>query len=294
VGVDSAARDDVAMEADVDAAAGGAAGPTSMTVCGLWVVEGGAGDGGGGTVASSAVGDVTAAGDGAAAEDCAGDGCSAGENGAADDGCAIGEACGVAASVAGDGDEAASAARNEESSAAERGTEGDNFAAVDGCIEADDVGGASAAIFGVASAEGMPVGDPPMAVDAGFADAASVDEVVLAVDATADMPTGGGTPALVANRLTADAGLAASFAAVGGAFNGAAADAGIDDSVIAEDASGRISSGPCDDSAGVASAGPCSADTCASRDFPTGNCAVDGRGDWFIGPEAACIGISRA
>jgi len=255
-GVDSAAGDDVAMEAGVDAAAGdeSAAGPTSMTVCGLWVVEGGAGDGGGDTVASSAVGDVTPTGDGAAADDCAGDGCSGGENGAAPDGCAIGEACGVAESVAGDDDEAASAARNEESSAAERGTEGDNFAAGDGCIEADDAGGASAsgasaAIFGVASAEGMPAGDPAMAVDAAFADTAFADEVVLAevvlaVDATADMPTGGGTPALVANRLTTDAGLSASFAA--GACNGAAADAGIDDSVIAEDASGRISSGPFD------------------------------------------------
>jgi hypothetical protein len=146
----------------------------------------------------------------------------------------------------------------------------------------------------------MPVGDPAMAVDAAFADAAFVDEVVsaevvLAVDAPADMPTGGGTPALVANRFTADAGLSASFAAACGAFNGAAADAGIDDSVIAEDASGRISSGPCDaSSAGAASAGPCSADTCASSDFPAGSCALDGRGDWFIGPEAACIGISPA
>ena len=242
------------MEAGVDTAAGdeSAAGPTSMTVCGLWVVEGGAGDGGGGTVASSAVGDVTAAGDAAAADDCACDGCSAGENVAAADGCAIGEACGE--SVVGDDDEAASAARNEESSAAERGAEGDNCAAGDGCSEADDAGGASpsrasAGIFGVASPEGMPVDDPAMAVDAAFADAAFVDEVVsaevvLAVDATADMPTGGGTPALVANRLTADAGLSASFAAACGAFNGAAADAGIDDSVIPEDASGRISSGP--------------------------------------------------
>jgi hypothetical protein len=241
------AGDDVAMEAGVDAAAADklAAGPTSMTVCGLWVVEGGAGDGG--AVASSAVGDVTAAGDAAAADDCACDGCSAGENGTAADGCAIGEVC--RESVAGDDDEAASAARNEESSAAERGTEGDDCAAGDGCIEADDTGGASAAIFGVASAEGMPVGDPAMP-DA-FADAAFVDEVVsaevvLAVDATADMPAVGGTPALVAYRLTADAGLAASFAAVCGAFNGAAADDGIDDSVIPEDASGRISSGPCD------------------------------------------------
>src|SRR5690349_13479212 len=104
------------MEAGVDAAAGdkSAVGPTSMTVCGLWVVEGGAGDGG--AAASSAVGDVTAAGDAAAAEDCARDGCSAGENVAAADGCRIGEACSVAESVAGDGDEAASAARNEESS----------------------------------------------------------------------------------------------------------------------------------------------------------------------------------
>src|SRR6266851_5234112 len=224
VRVDPAAGDDVAMEAGVDAAAGdkSAAGPTSMTVCGLWVVEGGAGDGGGDAVASSAVGDVTAAGDAAAADDCAGDGCSAGENGAAADGCAIGEACGVAERVAGDGDEAASAARNEESSAAERrGTEGDDCAAGDGCIEVDDSGGvsasgASAATFGVASAEGTPGGDPAMAVDAAFADAAFVDEVVsaevvLAVDATADMPADGGTPALVAYRLTADAGLAASF-----------------------------------------------------------------------------------
>src|SRR5216683_7082321 len=216
VRVDPAAGDDVAIEAGVDAAAGdeSAAGPTSMTVCGLWVVEGGAGDGGGGTVASSAVGDVTAAGDAAAADDCAGDGCSAGENGAAADGCAIGEACGE--SVVGDDDEAASAARNEDSSAAERGTEGDNFAADDGCSEADDTGGASAATFGVASAEGMPVDDPAMPVDAAFADAAFVDEVVLAevvlaVDATADMPAVGGTPALVAYRLTTDAGLAASF-----------------------------------------------------------------------------------
>jgi len=60
------------MEAGVDAAAGdkSAAGPTSMTVCGLWVVEVDAdgGDSGGGTVASSAVGDVTPAGDGAAAD----------------------------------------------------------------------------------------------------------------------------------------------------------------------------------------------------------------------------------
>ena len=248
--VDPAAGDDVAIEAGADAAAGdeSAAGPTSMTVCGLWVVEGGAGDGGGGTVASSAVGDVTAAGDAAAADDCAGDGCSAGENGAAADGCAIGEACGE--SVVGDDDEAASAARNEESSAAERGAEGDNCAAGDGCSEADDTGGASAAIFGVASAEGMPVDDPAMPVDAAFADAAFVDEVVLAevvlaVDATADMPPGGGTPALVAIRLTADAGSPSSLA-LGGAFNGAAADDGIDDSVIPEDASGRISSGPCD------------------------------------------------
>src|SRR5216683_5357326 len=180
VRVDPAAGDDVAMEAGVDAAAGdkSAAGPTSMTVCGLWMVEGGAGDGGGDAVASSAMGDVTAAGDAAAADDCACDGCSAGENGAAADGCAIGGVCGVAERVAGDDDEAASAARNEESSAAERGTEGDNFAAGDGCIEADDTGGASAAIFGVASAEGMPVGDPAMP-DA-FADAAFVDEVVLA------------------------------------------------------------------------------------------------------------------
>jgi hypothetical protein len=87
-GVDSAARDDDATEAGVDAAAGdkSAAGPTNMTVCGLWVVEGGAGDGGGDTVALSAVGDVTAAGDGAAADDCAGDGCAAGENRAAADG----------------------------------------------------------------------------------------------------------------------------------------------------------------------------------------------------------------
>jgi hypothetical protein len=291
------------MEAGVDAAAGdkSAAGPTSMTVCGLWVVEGGAGDGGGDAVASSAVGDVTAAGDAAAAEDSAGDGCSAGENGAAADGCAIGEACGE--SVVGDDDEAASAARNEESSAAERGTEGDDCAAGDGCIEVDDSGGvsascASAATFGVASAECVPVGDPAMAVDAASADAAFLDEVVLAV--AADMPADGGTSALVANRLTADLGSAASFAALGGAFNGAAADAGIDDSVIPEVRSGRISSGrissaPCDDSsAGVGSAGPCSADTCASGDFPAGSCALDGRGDWFIGPEAACIGISRA
>ena len=251
--VDPAAGDDVAIEAGADAAAGdeSAAGPTSMTVCGLWVVEGGAGDGGGGTVASSAVGDVTAAGDAAAADDCAGDGCSAGENGAAADGCAIGEACGE--SVVGDDDEAASAARNEESSAAERGAEGDNCAAGDGCSEADDAGGASpsrasAGIFGVASPEGMPVDDPAMAVDAAFADAAFVDEVVsaevvLAVDATADLPADGGTPALVAYRLTADAGSPSSLA-LGGAFNGAAADDGIDDSVIPEDPSGRISSGP--------------------------------------------------
>jgi hypothetical protein len=252
VRVDPAAGDDVAMEAGVDAAAGdkSAAGPTSMTVCGLWVVEGGAGDGGGDAVASSAVGDVTAAGDAAAADDCACDGCSAGENVAAADGCPIGEACGVAESVAGDGDEAASAARNEESSAAERGTEGDDCAAGDGCIEVDDSGGvsasgASAATFGVARAECVPVGDPAMAVDAAFADAAFVDEVLLAVDATADMPAGGGTPALVAIRLTADAGSPSSLA-LGGAFNGAAADDGIDDSVIPEDPSGRISSGPCD------------------------------------------------
>ena len=241
VGVDSAPGDDVAREAGVDTAAGdeSAAGPTSMTVCGLWVVEGGAGDGGGDAIASSAVGDVIAAGGGAAA-----------------DGCAIGEASGVTESAAADSDEAASAARNEESSVAERGTEGDNSAAGDGSIEVDDPGGASASrasagFFGVASLEGMPVDDPAMAVDPAFADAAFVDEVVstevaLAVDATADMPTGGGTPALVANRLTADAGLSASFAAVCGAFNGAAADAGIDDSVIPEDASGRISPGPCD------------------------------------------------
>jgi hypothetical protein len=262
MGVDSAARDGGAMDAGVDGAAGdkAAAGPTSMTVCGLWVVEGGAGDGGGGAVASAAVGDVTAAGDGAAADDRAGDGRSAGENGATADGCAIGEACGVTGNVtervAGEGDEAVSAACSEESSAAELGTEVDNLASGDGCIEGDDSGsalagdrsasGASAAIFGVGSAEGMPVGDPAMAVDAAFADAAFVDEVLLAVDATADMPTSGGTLALVANRLTTDAGLAASFAAVCGAFNGAAADAGIDDSVIAEDASGRISSGPRD------------------------------------------------
>jgi hypothetical protein len=250
VRVDPAAGDDVAMEAGVDAAAGdkSAAGTTSMTVCGLWVVEGGAGDGGGDAVASSAVGDVTAAGDAAAAQDSAGDGCSAGENGAAADGCAIGEACGE--SVVGDDDEAASAARNEESSAAERGTEGDDCAAGDGCIEVDDSGGvsasgASAATFGVASAEGTPGGDPAMAVDAAFADAAFVDEVLLAVDTTADMPAGGGTPALVAIRLTADAGSPSSLA-LGGAFNGAAADDGIDDSVIPEDPSGRISSGPCD------------------------------------------------
>src|SRR5713101_3297351 len=160
----------------------------------------------------------TAAGDAAAADDCACDGCSAVENGAVADGCAIGEACGE--SVVGDDDEAASAARNEDSSAAERGTEGDNFAADDRCSEADDTGGASAAIFGVASAEGTPGGDPAMAVDAGFADAAFVD-------ATADMPAGGGTSALVAIRLTADAGSPSSLA-LGGAFNGAAADAGID------------------------------------------------------------------
>lgn len=210
-----------------------------------------AGDRGGGTVASSAAEGATAAAVGSAtADDCEGDGCSAGDGDAADSGFVVGEACGVAESVTGDGDEAALAARNEESSAAERGPEGDSCAAGDGCIEADAGGalaggvsasGASAAIPGVASAEGMPAGDPAMAA---FADTAFVDEVPLAVDATADMPTGGGTPALVANRLAADAGLAASFAAVCGAFNGAAADAGIDDSVIAEDASGLISSGP--------------------------------------------------
>jgi hypothetical protein len=134
----------------------------------------------------------------------------------------------------------------------------------------------------------MPVGDPAMAVDAAFADAAFVD-------ATADMRAGGGEPALVANRLTTDADLAAGFAAVCVAFNGAAADAGIDDSVIAEDASGRISSDPGDDSfAGVGSAGPCSADTCAAGNCSAGNCAVGGCCDWFIGPEAACIGISWA
>src|SRR5260370_18255232 len=104
---------------------------------------------------------------------------------------------------------------------------------------------------GAASPEGMAVEDPAMAGGAAFGDAGFGDEVVsaevgLAVDAPADMPTGGGTPALVANRLTADAGMSASFAAVCGAFNGAAADAGIDDSVIPENASGRISSGPCD------------------------------------------------
>ena len=296
------------MDAGVDAAAGdkSAAGPTSMTVCGLWVfeVDAGAGDGGCDTVASSAAGGATAAA-ALAVGDCEGEGCSAGDREAADSGFVVGEACGVAESVAGDGDEAALAARNEESSAAERGTEGDSCAAGDGCIEADEAGdasaggvaasGTSAAIFGFASAEGMPVGDPAMAVDTTFADAAFVDEVFLAVDAAADVPTGGGTPALVANRLAADAGLAAGFAAVCGAVNGAAADAGIDDSVIAEDASGRISSGPWDDSsADVGSAGPCSADTCAAGEFPAGNCAVDGRGDWFIGPDAACLGNSRA
>jgi hypothetical protein len=233
-----------------------------------------------------------------AAGDCEGEGCSAGDGDAADSGFAIGEACGVAESVAGDGDEAALAARNEESSPAGRGAEGGRCTAGDRCIEADDAGGASAggvatsgasaAIFGVASAEGMPVGDPAMAVDAAFADAAFVD-------ATADMRAGGGEPALVANRLTTDDGLAAGFAAVCGACNGAAADAGIDDSVIAEDASGCISSGTCgDSSAGVCSAGPCSAGTCAAGDCSVGNCAVDGRRDWFIDPEAACIGISWA
>jgi hypothetical protein len=190
-----------------------------MTVCGLCVVEGGAGDGSGDMLALSAAGGATA------------------EYGA------------------GDGDDAAPAARNEESSAAEDGTDGDDCAAGDGCCKVGDAGGpaaslASAAVFGVTSAEGMPVGDPAMAVDAAFADVAFVievvlAEVVLAVGATADLPVGGsGTPALVANRLATDAGLAASFASVCCAFNGAAADAGIDDSVIAEDASGGVSSGP--------------------------------------------------
>jgi hypothetical protein len=260
-GVDSAARGGVSIDAGVDAAAGdkSAAGPTSMTVCGVSVVEldADAGDSGDGTVASSAVGDVIFAGDGAAADDCAGDGCSAGENDATADGCAIGEACGIAESVAGDGDEAASAARNEESSAAEDGADGDDCAAGDGCIEADDRGDASAtgvsvssastAIFGVASAEGMRGGDPAMAVDAASADAAFevvLAEVVSAVGATVDMPAGTATPGLIANRLTTEAGLAASFAAVSGACNGAAAEAGIDDSFIADDACGRFSSGP--------------------------------------------------
>lgn len=198
-------------------------------------------------VASSAVGGATAAA-ALAAGDCEGEGCSAGDGEAAVvSGFALDEACGVAESVAGDGDEAALAARNEESSAAEGGTDGDDCAARDGCSEAGDAAGpaasvAAAAIFGVASAEGMPVGDPAMTVV--FADAPFVDDVLFAVDATADLPTRDGTPALVADRLTADAGLAASFAAGCGACNGAAADAGIDDSVIAEDASGRISSGP--------------------------------------------------
>ena len=198
-------------------------------------------------VASSAVGGATAAAGGATAGDCADEGCSAGDGEAAVvSGFALDEACGVAESVAGDGDEAALAARNEESSAAEGGTDGDDCAAGDGCSEAGDAAGpaasvAAAAIFGVASAEGMPVGDPAMKV--AFADAPFVDDVLFAVDATADLPTRDGTPALVADRLTADAGLAASFAAGCGACNGAAADAGIDDSVIAEDASGCISSG---------------------------------------------------
>ena len=75
MGVDSA-WGGVAMDAGVDTAAGdeSAAGPTSMTVCGLWVVESGAGDGGGDAVTSSATGDVTAAGDAAGADECAGDG----------------------------------------------------------------------------------------------------------------------------------------------------------------------------------------------------------------------------
>jgi hypothetical protein len=253
------------MDAGVDAAAGdkSAAGPTSMTVWGRWVVEvdADAGDGSGDTVASSAVGGATAAA-ALAAGDCEGEGCSAGDGDAADSGFAIGEACGAAESVAGDG--AVPAQRNEESSVAEDGASGDDCAAGDDCIEAGDAAGssasgASAAVFGIANAEGVPVGDPAMAVDTAFTDAAFVDEVVLAevvlaevvlaevvlaVDATADMPAGGGKPALVASRLTTDADLAAGFAAVCVAFNGAAADAGIDDSVIAEDASGRISSGP--------------------------------------------------
>jgi hypothetical protein len=248
-GVDSAAWGGVAIDAGVDAAAGdkSAAGPTSMTVCGLWVVEGDVGDGSGDMVALSAVGDVTPARDGAAADGSAVDLCSIGEKGAAAGGRTIGVAFAAAEYGAAEDDEAALAARSEESSAAEDGADGDDCAAGDGCIEADDAGGAAAsvaslAIFGVTSAEGMPVGDPAVAV--AFVDAAFVDDVLLAVDATADLPTRDGTPALVADRLATDAGLAASFAAVCRAFNGAAADAGIDDSVIGEDASGGVSTGP--------------------------------------------------